>query len=171
MAYCSFVFLCNGHGQRQLCRLACPALARGLAQAQGLNGGNGLRGCKLFGGATAGTCCRHFNIKSRNRALDIEHLIMCCAVRGNNGIRGQVEFTTLQEFLQKRLGILTQGFWIDTLNDGCVELYDSTLRSLEAGVKEDGSEDRLEGIGQNRWPPEAAAFQLTFAQTKILRQR
>ena len=70
-------------------------------------------GGRLLGSPAAGAWRDNFDIKSGNRALDLELLAMRRAVRRHDRVDRQSQFTALQELLQLGFGVFTQGFGID----------------------------------------------------------
>ena len=77
----------------------------------------------------------------------------------------------LQILLQQRLAVLAQGLGIDVLDHRFEQARDHAAAGLEAAVDQHRAEDRFHRVGQDRGPPEAAAFHLALAQTQKVRQR
>src|SRR5690606_38092878 len=128
-----------------------------------MDGRNGEFGGRLFSGTTTGTRCIDLDYQLGDLAFDFEQLIMRRTVCGDYGIGRKIKFASLQEFLQKRLGIFAQGLGIDMEQYGLILARYHHLRCIEAAVQEDGAQDSFEGVRQYGRTPETAAFELTFA--------
>ena len=72
----------------------------------------------------------------------------------------------LQELLQTGLRILTEGFGREIRENRLVDAQNHGLRSLEARLAENGAENRLHGVGENRRAFGAARLQFAFTHVE-----
>ncbi len=131
----------------------------------------GQLGRRLLGRAPRCPAAGDTDLQLRDRALDLELLIMRRAVRGHHGVLRQRDFMTLEILLQQRLGVLAQRARIDLLQDRDVQLADQGTSRIEAAIEEHRAEDRLQRIGQDRRPAKPTALELALAQAQLVRQQ
>src|SRR5512137_983076 len=112
----------------------------------------GLLRRRLLGGPAAAPVASHADVEFRDRALDLELLVVRGAAGFDDGVHGQRDPLALQVLLQLRLAVLAEGLGIDGLQHRIEELADRLPGGVEAAVDEDGAEDGLHRVGEDRRP-------------------
>ena len=89
------------------------------------------------------------NIELGYQTFDFEFLIVCRAMRGDDIVLRQLNFFTLQKFLQQRFCILAERFWIDGFKHWRIQrAYDPT-GCIKTSIKKNRTEQGFQRICQN----------------------
>lgn len=109
-------------------------------------------------------------IQQTDPTVDPEHPAVCLTTAVDHLITRQLALAGLEEFLQPGFRVLVgihqrQGIYL-LVQPG----QHALTRSIHAGIKIDGANQRLGGVSENRLAPETATFQLTGTQPKVIAQ-
>ena len=95
---------------------------------------------------------------------------MGLAVGGHHLVSGQRQPMPLQVLLKACLGVLAQFVGIDGVQQRLIEALDDARSRGKARFEEDGTQQCLDGIGQNGGAAMAAALAFALAQDQRIGQ-
>ena len=127
-------------------------------------------GGHLLGLAAALATALERQLRLVELALHVEALVVGLAVGGHHLVSGQRQPVPLQVLLEACLGVLAQFVGIDGVQQRLIEALDDARSRGKAGFEEDGTQQCLDGIGQDGGAAMAAALAFALAQDQRIGQ-